>query len=580
MAKKKLVDRLDRPNIVIVITDQQTWKQNWTPEWASDPENFPAMTELLANGMAFDNAYCNSCTCTSSRTTLFTGKYPAEHGATQVLAFDDPYNDESPPKGYTQMMQGELKNNMENMFQMMEKAGYEVAYKGKWHVSKPIKYVKGAAHDHGISPAIDHLYWTVEDVPHLEKMYGAKHWNYPDAGDDANVYNFGGGDINNDGRIVDGDGHSAWYGEELPGMTKEESDAERKLNSAVNFIEGYKGEKPLFLVVSLVNPHDVLAYPGDETVTGKKHRPLYKMGGYKDEQFENLDVALPITWDEKLLTKPKIQRVWKEMLQGFGEISDEGTAHNYVKFYAFLTSLVDKEISKVLDALKANEKLKNSLIVRISDHGDMAMSHGMLRQKMYSAYQQIINVPMIFAHLSDPTVFSDKSTEAFAGLIDLMPTFAEIAGLNPKEYSFKGKSLVPILDPENPKKKVQNHIHFTFDDNYLVSPEPQNMGACHIRCIVQKEKKTGVMWKYAVYFDPDYGQKMEYEMYNLGEDPHERINLAFKQEDLASPIGQKRQELHELLTKVMLKKGTMPYTIAWPEVSGGPVGDNAPLVVD
>ncbi|AXG70060.1 arylsulfatase [Kordia sp. SMS9] len=574
----KLKD-VKKPNIVIIISDQQTWKQNWDTVWAEN--NLPAMNKLLKNGLAFNNAFTNSCTCTASRATLFTGTFPATHTATQVLAFDDPFNEENPPKGYTQVMQGQLRNNMPNMFEMMEQAGYNVVYKGKWHVSKPTQFVKMKGKG-PLKPDIDHLYWTSKDVSHLEKNYGVKEWNYPDAGDDANIFNFGGGIFNNDGRFVDGEGQSALYGKKLPGMSVKESNQKRVEDSALEYIKNYKDDKPLFLVVSLVNPHDVLSYPGNETMTSPygipRNPPLYKLGGYKDDDFMSIDVALPSTWDEKLNTKPKIQSTWQEMLQGFGEIKTEEVATNYVKFYAYLTSLVDKEINKVLEALEKNPKTKDSLIVRVSDHGDMAMSHGMIRQKMFNTYQQTINVPMIFSHLSDPDMFAGKTTEAFAGLIDLMPTLAEIADIPSKKYTFQGKSLMCILN--NPTKKVQNHVHFTFDDSYIQSAEPQEMGACRIRCIIQT--KGNQKWKYAVYFDPNYGQEIEYEMYDLTNDPEERYNLAFrnikkvlkrynasKKEKIKKVfIQKKRQELHKLLTKVMLEKGTMPATIVWPKVSG------------
>ena len=74
-------------NIMFIITDQQTWIQNWDPQWAD--ENLPAMKRLLNNGLAFNRAHCNSCTCSPSRVTLFTGMYPAYHRVTQVLGFDD-----------------------------------------------------------------------------------------------------------------------------------------------------------------------------------------------------------------------------------------------------------------------------------------------------------------------------------------------------------------------------------------------------------------------------------------------------------------------------------------------------------
>ncbi len=46
-------------------------------------------------------------------------------------------------------------------------------------------------------------------------------------------------------------------------------------------------------------------------------------------------------------------------------------------------------------------------------------------------------------------------------------------------------------------------------------------------------------------------------------------NLTFSYSIKKAFVAKKHQELHQLLTKEMLKKGTMPDTIIWPEVSGG-----------
>ena len=107
---------------------------------------------------------------------------------------------------------------------------------------------------------------------------------------------------------------------------------------------------------------------------------------------------------------------------------------------------------------------------------------------------------------------------------------------------------------------------FTFDDSYIESATPQDMGACRIRTIIQTLGNQ--TWKYSVYFDPNYGQEMEYEMYNLTKDEEERHNLAFTDKKRSGPIWDKRQELHRLLKNVMKEKGTMPNTVIWPEVSG------------
>lgn len=524
-------------NVVFIITDQQTWHQNWDPKWAE--KELPAMQRLLKNGLAFNQAHCNSCTCSPSRTTLFTGTYPAHHRVTEVLGFDD-------PGSMQQIMQQTLANNYQNMGAMMESAGFQVAYKGKWHMTKPTVYLNNADTPEGENNPIDQLYWTPADVGHIARQYRFNDWNFPDAGDDMELFNFGGGNINNDGRFVNGKGQSAWYGDRIP-------EKERIEASTIEYLNNYKethGEQPFFLVVSLVNPHDVLSFPG----VGKN--PLYQQGGYKDSDFENIPVKLPETVNENLETKPTVQQVWKDLCQFNGPINTESKAKKYVQFYAYLSSVVDKEINKVLNALDDNGLTDDTLIVRISDHGDMAMAHGMQRQKMYNVYRQSLNIPMIF---SNPKMFPEgTTTEALAGLIDLMPTMANFAGIDSKHWKFQGKDLSPIFS--NPDESVQDYIHFTYDDTYMTTPDPANMGPAHIRCIIEDN------WKYAVYFDPNYGQKAEYEMYDLKNDPLEQLNIAHPK--YSGGLEKERQRLHERLTAVMIEKGTMPSEVIWPKISG------------
>lgn len=534
-----------RPHVVFILSDQQTWIQNWDPNWAKN--ELPAMQRLMANGMTFEKGFCNSCTCSPSRTTLFTGTYPAHHKVTEVLGCNNPSSME-------QIMQNILASGYQNMAKMMEDIGYHVAYKGKWHLTKPVNYIDNSDYQVSDNAPIDQLYWTKEDVGHIADKWRFNDWNYPDAGDDMELINFGGGTVNNDGRFVDGNGQSAWYGDDIPIEERVEA-------SAVEFIRNYEknhGDKPLFLVVSLVNPHDVLSYPG-LTSTSATDGPLYQQAGYQDSDFDTIPVKLPLTVNEDLSTKPKVQTVWKAVCQANGPIQNEDKATKYVQFYAYLTSLVDKEINKVLNALDDAGMTNDTLIVRTSDHGDMSMAHGMQRQKMYNVYRETLNVPMIF---SNPVLFPNPvKTTSMAGLIDLMPTIADITGVPKDKWIFQGTSLVPVL--ENPETEVQDFMHFTYDDTYLTTPDLARMGPMYIRCIHNKK------WKYAVYFDPHFGQPAEYEMYDLENDWLEARNLAH--ERYSAGYEEQRQLLHQQLTHIMLEKGTMPDTIAWPKVSGGMV---------
>jgi len=568
-----LSDLPKKPNIVFLITDQQTSVPFMDPEWAA--ANLPAMNRLRQNGLSFERAHCNSCTCSPSRATLFTGMFPAHHKVTQVLEYDQPNNNK-------QLGQQILPGNYQTMAKMLKAAGYNVAYKGKFHLNKPVGFFPACQNGdkEDSKPEINgQLYWSQADVKNIADNYGFDEWTYPDAGDDAAVPNFGGGDFNNDGRFVEGGGQSARYGGSIPPDELEKA-------SALHYLGHYRerhGEKPFFLVVSLVNPHDVLSYPGtagaairEEGEEGKG-TPRYRYAGYSLEQFKKIPVTLPSTRNEDLWTKPTVQEKWRQLCQEAGPINSDPEGEKYLQFYAYLTSLADQEIMKVLNALDEHHFTDKTLIVRISDHGDMAMAHGWQRQKMYNVYRETLNVPMIFSnplafkpHATNE-VFKPQTTQALAGLIDLMPTIADIVGVNPADWIFQGKSLKPVL--ENPGAEVQDYVHYTYDDDYVTTDPPQEMGPSHIRCIVEKN------WKYAVYFDPHYGQAAQFEMYDLVNDPEEASNLAAPGTPLApaaansSDVPLERTRLHRRLTEVMEKLGTKPDSVVWPP-------DHAPSAED
>jgi arylsulfatase A-like enzyme len=277
----------------------------------------------------------------------------------------------------------------------------------------------------------------------------------------------------------------------------------------------------------------------------------------------NLPIDVPETVNESLDTKPRAQAEFRALSNvGNGPITEDDVQAQlgYCRFYAYLSKLVDQEIMKVLETLDATGRTQDTMIFRISDHGDMAMSHGRQRQKMYNVYQETLNVPMV---ISNPTLFPNpERTESLASLIDLMPTLATIAGVpNPNEWIFKGHDLTPIL--QNPNASVQDYLHFTYDDLYFYVP-----GANHIRCIVEKD------WKYAVYYDIFDGTQPEYEMYDLHANPLETVNLAWPSVFDSFPpeeqvrVEMQRQRLHHQLTLAMDKLGTKPEMIIWPKHSG------------
>ncbi|MHC4680225.1 MAG: sulfatase family protein, partial [Planctomycetota bacterium] len=71
--------RARRPNIVLIMTDQQ-FADAMSCTMGDGYIKTPNMDRLAASGMRFTKAYCANPLCVPNRTSIFTGRYPHEHG--------------------------------------------------------------------------------------------------------------------------------------------------------------------------------------------------------------------------------------------------------------------------------------------------------------------------------------------------------------------------------------------------------------------------------------------------------------------------------------------------------------------
>jgi choline-sulfatase len=520
----KFADLGRKPNLLIVITDQEREVMHWPDGWAE--ANLPARRRLMANGMHFTRAQCNTAACSSSRATFFTGLYPAQHGVKNLIACDD----------YREAVQRRtpiLSSRLPNLAKVLAAAGYHVELKGKLHLTRPVGYDAKTKRYH----------WSEADTRHLAEHYGFHGWNPPDMSNPMSLSDLGGGAINNDGRYVDGSGTMAGQPGSYDALYRQ---------SAVNFINTYDGDKPFCLIVALVNPHDVQEYPG-RGIRGLSLSPTFERGGYRYEDFKDLPIDLPANIGDDLSTKPSVQAAFRQLLAlGTGHVLTRERQLGYARFYAHLNQQVDAQVLKLLNALDARGLTDDTVVVRTSDHGELAMSHGRMRQKFYNAYRESLSVPLI---VSNPRLFPEpQSTDALASLIDVLPTLASLTDVpEPEQYGLKGRDLSPIL--ADPSASVQDVLHFTYEDDVF----PVKPADC-IRAIVERD------WKYAVYYDPFSGAPTEYEIYDLKHDPLEMTNLAHAAHSTAASEIE-RARLHQRLVDVMDANGTTPDEIAWPDVA-------------
>lgn len=453
-------------NIMLIITDQER-PPMWIPSgW--EAANLPNTTRLRNNGLTFSHAFCSTAMCTPSRISLFTGLYPAQNHSPWTLTEDF---QQSP-------IEPQLDPALPNMASCMIEAGYDVIYKGKWHLSHGIEGVDGT--------------WIEEDPA----RYGFQGWDAPDAGGDTKITNFGGGIADHDQRYV--------------------NDAKAFLENRIQSPTG----RPFLLIVSLINPHDVLGYPG--LPIGGTGTPAYIEGGYDETWLADTVPPLPLppTVNEDLSSnyKPTAHASIKAvMAAGLGVVATPEVQQNYLNFYGNLMKKIDGQIGELLAVFDnagaaGAAALNNTLIIRTSDHGENGMCHGALRQKTFVTYEEVLRVPLIW---SNPVLYpSAQTTSAMVSHVDLLPTLCALTGV--PDWQSKGFAGIDyssiVLNPAAPA--VQDYVLFTFDDIYAAAdaasfPNGAVPPPNRIRMIRTND------FKYARYFDLSGENPDQQEFYDL-----------------------------------------------------------------
>lgn len=467
-----------RPNLVFLITDQERYPQHWPEGWAE--ANLPNRRRLAEQGLSFTSAFCNAAMCSPSRASFFTGLYATQTGVTEVLQYGGPWSRRDP--GPT--AQTTLQPDLQNMGRMLRDAGYDVQYRGKWHLSKDPT---------GTLP--------VQSPRDLER-YGFRGWVSPDAGTSQEASVFGGGDTNYDAEYA---------------------------RQAAQFLRDADpgAARPFALFICLANPHDLMGYPDTWDEPSYSDIPPYEGShNYRKDAPHcfRQGIDLPATIDEPPFGnfKPPAQGrstlMWAALL---GPLPTERRQRDYVNFYAWVTRESDRHFGTVLDALQDNHGLREKTVVlAFSDHGEMGLAHGGMREKAYNAYEETIHIPLVIAN---PLLFPRAvRTDALASLIDLMPTVATFAEVRDRErYTFMGVDLMPVIrdaieHPSRPTRMVQDAICFTTDE---IAGEKIVGQPGHIRCLRESR------WKIAEYFDPSGVERPQYELYDLVNDPLELHNM-------------------------------------------------------
>lgn len=262
----------------------------------------------------------------------------------------------------------------------------------------------------------------------------------------------------------------------IAGVYREDSTVSEEYyiyDRAMGFIEQTNG-KPFCIFVSTYAPHDPYVIP-------EEIYDLYK-GSSPD---------LPASMKDSLADKPfiysRLKQIWKD-------VSDEEILDILRCYYGYCT-LVDHQIGRLTGYLKAKNLYDNTIIVFLSDHGDMVGSHGMFC-KGVPAFDEVYRIPLIIK--LPGREMCGQTRDDFADTCDILPSVLHLAGIPWNGGTLDGQDLFD----ESPKKKEFGYAEF-HGQRYSYT-------------------QRVVWWKELKYvfntFDRD-------ELYDLGVDPDELHNL-------------------------------------------------------
>ena len=206
------------------------------------------------------------------------------------------------------------------------------------------------------------------------------------------------------------------------GTGPHDAEDENTESKALEFIRGYKSstdKRPFALCVGFYRPHAPFVAP-------QELASLYA------------DFQPPVGE-----TTANLPPFYKSIAAHFDLVnwapSDDDARRAIRHYYAMVTG-IDQRIGRLVTALRDEGILDNTIIVYTSDHGESLGRHGMWFKSTF--YEESVRVPLIVRY---PMGFQHGlRVSSPVSLLDLFPTFCEVAGVTPYEF-LDGKSLMPAL---------------------------------------------------------------------------------------------------------------------------------------
>lgn len=432
-----------RPNVLWLMSDQHNAN---CMGHAGRNVRTPTLDALAERGVRFTQAFCNNPICAPSRLSYITGQYCHTHRHLGNGIIDYP------------------EGNPNTLSAVARRHGYQTALIGKAHMirrwdQEGFEYLR---------------YCDLCDAERDDPLT-THYFRYLVENGLAELYDQGTLPQGHPGR------RTHWFVSDIP---HEHSLEVWTGNETLGFLRGRDRRRPFFVQMTFQRPHAPLS-------PSRKRADMYRP--------EDIDLPASVRdlFERGFATKPEWQRRHIADRRSYPYVpQDERELQVQLTHYYALISIMDEEMGRVVDYLRDEGELDNTIIVYVADHGDFGGDHGLV-QKNFGIYESIHRVPWLLWYPGCP---AGREVTEIVESVDLHPTLCELMDV-PMPGKVDGVSLLPVIEEEAPGKEAAVCEWGWFS--------PHDM----IHAIRTRDFRL-------VY----YGQGLEGELYDHRDDPDELVN--------------------------------------------------------